>query len=78
MDHREEELGDSDSDNPSQRDEVSIDPMQNSLQGLPFPHICAEEKPEKFLNKWLVDHSLQTVGFKMGVFKESKKDGVGQ
>ena len=52
--------------------------MQNSLQGLSLSHVCAEEQPKNFLNEWLVDHSLQAVGFKMGVFKESEEDGVGQ
>ena len=52
--------------------------MQNSLQGLSLSCVRAEEKPKKFLDEGLVDHSLQAVGFEMLVFKEGEENCVGQ
>ena len=78
MDHREEELGNSDSDDPAQRDEVSIDPMQNGLQRLSFARVAAEEQAKEFLDEGLVDHGFQAVRLKMRMLKESEKDRVSQ
>ena len=78
MDDREEELGDSHSDNSPQRDKISIDSMQNSLQGLSLSGVRAEEQPKKFLDEGLVDHCLQAVGFEMLVFKEAEENCVGK
>ena len=78
MDHREEKLGDSDSNESPQGEEVPIQSMQHSLQGLSLAGIRAEEQPKKSLDEGLVHHRLQAVGFKMRMLKEGEEDGVGQ
>ena len=78
VDYGEEKLGDSDSNDSPKREEISIDSMQNSLQGLPLSRVRAEEQPEKFLDERLVHHCLQAVGVEMLVLEEAEENRVGK